>query len=102
MRWHIELNENEKALRIEHVDDESVALSTARELAAEARGGHSRASDEEVERAVGHMAEEGIGEVQPGIDHAFAINDHVRVVVAGIDDADIDEDCWRCRAVNAA
>lgn len=53
MRWHVELNESGTALRIEHVDDGAVALRTAREFAAEAHGGHARASTEEIERALG-------------------------------------------------
>jgi hypothetical protein len=97
MRFHVELNETGTSLRVEHVDDEQVALSTARELAAEARGGHSRASADEIERVVGQLADEGLSELEPGIDHAFAINGGVAVVVAGLDDADTDDDCWKCR-----
>ena len=51
----------------------------------------------EIERVVGQLADEGLSEVEPGIDHAFAINDGVAVVVAGLDDADTDDDCWKCR-----
>jgi hypothetical protein len=98
MRWHVELNESGTSLRVEHVDDEQVAMSTARELAADARGGHSRASSDEVERTVGRLAEEGLGEVGPGLDRTYAINDNVSVVVAGLPDADTDDDCWKCRA----
>src|SRR5688572_21933291 len=96
MRWHVELNETGTPLHVEHVDDEDVALSTARELAAEARGGHSRASDEEIERALGRLADEGIEDIEPGLDHAFDINKDVAVIVAGLDDADTDDDCWKC------
>jgi hypothetical protein len=102
MRWHVELNEDGNTLHVEHVDDEQVAMSTARELAAEARGGHSRASADEIERAVGRLADEGIGEVEPGIDRVYEINGDVRVVVAGLADADTNDDCWRCRAAQAS
>jgi hypothetical protein len=97
MRWHVELNENGNSLRVEHVEDEDLALSLARELLAEARGGHSRASSDEVERAVGQLADEGLGEIEPGIDRAYGVNDSVSVVVAGLEDSDTDEDCWKCR-----
>src|SRR3712207_998321 len=96
MRWHVELNESGTSLRVEHVDDEDIALSTARELAAEARGGHSRASADEIERVLGRLADEGLGEVEPGIDQTFDITRGVSVVVAGLDAADTDEDCWKC------
>lgn len=98
MRWHVELNENGTPLQVEHLDDEQVALRTAQELAAEARGGHSRASDEEIERAVGRLADEGLAEIEPGIDQIYDINADVSVVVAGLEDADTDDDCWKCRA----
>lgn len=98
MRWHVELNEGGTVLRVEHVEDEGIALSTAREFAAQAGGGHSRASADEIERVVGKLADEGLGEIEPGVDRTFAINDGVAVVVAGVEDADTDEDCWRCRA----
>jgi hypothetical protein len=99
MRWHVELHENGTPLRVEHVDDEDVALSTARELAAEAAGGHARASAEEIERVLGRFAEEGLGEIEPGLEETYDINDGVSVVVAGLEDADTDEDCWKCRQV---
>jgi hypothetical protein len=98
MRWHVELNENGTVLQVEHVDDEQVALRTAQELAAEARGGHSRASDEQIERAVGRLADEGLGEIEPGIDQTYEVGDAVSVVVAGLEDADTDDDCWKCRS----
>ncbi len=100
MRWHIELNENGKALQVEHVDDENVALSTARELATQTRGGHSRASSDEVERAVGRLAELGLDDVEPGAEETLDVADGVSVVVAGLEDADTDADCWRCRAAS--
>lgn len=28
----------------------------------------------------------------------YGINDDVSVVIAGLDDADSDDDCWRCAA----
>ena len=96
MRWHVELNENGSPLHVEHVDDEDVALGTARELATEARGGHSRASEDEIERVLGRLAEEGIGEIEPGIDETYEISKGVAVVVAGLEDADTDDDCWKC------
>jgi hypothetical protein len=102
MRWHVELNETGTPLRVEHVDDEEVALRTAQELAAEARGGHSRASDAEVERAVGRLADEGLEDVEPGIERPYQLSDRVSVIVAGLDDADVDEDCWKCRAAEAS
>ena len=99
MRWHVELNETGTSLRVEHVDDENVALRTARELAAEARGGHSRASADEVERTFGRLADEGLEEIEPGIERAYDINDNVRIIVAGLQDADADDDCWKRRPV---
>ena len=102
MRWHVELNESGTALRVEHVDDQDIAMSTARELAAEARGGHSRASADEIERTVGRLADEGFGEIAPGDGQIYAINDGVSVVVAGLEDADTDDDCWRCRSARAS
>ncbi len=98
MRWHVELAENGKTLFTEHVDDDGIALSSARQLAAEAHGGHARASADEVERVVGRLAEIGISDLAPGIDRRFDINENVAIVVAGLDDADTDEDCWRCAA----
>lgn len=100
MRWHVELSERETPLRVEHVDDEEIALGVARELAAEATGGHARASSAEVERALGRLADEGFVDIEPGIDQTYEINDGVSIVVAGLDDADTDEDCWRCASAN--
>jgi hypothetical protein len=101
MRWHVELNESGTSLRVEHVDDENVAMNTARELASEARGGHSRASADEIERTVGRLADERLGEIEPGLDQTYAINDGVSIVVAGLEDADSDDDCWKCRGAQA-
>ena len=97
MRWHVELNEAGTTLHVEHLEDPSLALRRARELATEAAGGHQRASAEEIERAVGRMADEGLDDVMPGDDRDYAINDQVHVVVAGLDENDSDDDCWRCR-----
>jgi hypothetical protein len=96
MRWHVELNEGGTSLHVEHLDDEDIALSTARELAAEAGGGHSRASEQQIERALGRLAEEGISEIEPGIDQTYDITDGVAVIVAGLDEGDTDDDCWKC------
>lgn len=98
MRWHVELNEGGKSLRVEHVDDPGVAMSTAREFAAQAGGGHARASSDQIERAFGMLADQGLDEVLPGVDRHYDINDNVSVVVAGLDDGDADEDCWKCRS----
>jgi hypothetical protein len=96
MRWHVELNEAGKTLYVEHLEDPKDVLRRARELAAEAVGGHQRASPEEVERAVGRMADEGLDDVMPGVDRAYPINDQVTVVIGGLDENDSDEDCWVC------
>ena len=96
MRWHVELNENGTSLHVEHLDDEDVALRTAQELAAEAGGGHARASEEQIERPLGRLAEEGITEIEPGIDETYEITKDVAVIVAGLDDGDTDDDCWKC------
>lgn len=101
MRWHVELNETGTSLRVEHLDDEDVALRTARELAAEARGGHSRASADQVERTFGQLADEGLSEIEPGVERTYTINDDVTIVVAGLEDADTDADCWKCRSAAA-
>ncbi|HYZ91206.1 MAG TPA: hypothetical protein VFA34_02290 [Actinomycetota bacterium] len=97
MRWHVELNENGTPVRVEHVDDEGVATTTVRELAAETHGGHARASTDEIERALGRLADEGLGDVVPGVERSFEINEGVSVVVVGLEDADTDDQCARCR-----
>lgn len=98
MRWHVELADTNGSLHVEHVDDEEIALSTARELVATAHGGHRGVPAEEIERVVGELADDDLADVEPGEDRNYEFADGMIVIVAGLDDADTDDDCWRCAA----
>ena len=96
MRWHVELNDTGSSLHVEHVDDSGVALNTARELAGSTHGGHKGIPAEDITRVVGQLADEDLADVEPGGERIYEIGGGLSVIVAGLHDADDDQDCWRC------
>ena len=96
MRWHVELNEKGTPLVVEHVDDLDVARDTASELVRETHGGHKSIPEPQVSKAMAEVMDEDYADAEPGQEWTYDIDAGYSVIIAALDDADTDDDCWKC------
>src|SRR5438552_18608284 len=99
MRWHVELNEKGTPLSVEHVDDIHIARDTAGDLVRETHGGHKSIPEPQVSKAMAEVMDEDFVDAEPGQQWTYDIDAGYSVIVAALDDADRDEDCWKCTCV---
>jgi hypothetical protein len=99
VRWHVELNEKGKTLVVEHVDDVHVARDTASSLVRETHGGHKSIPEPQVAKAMVDVMDEDFADAEAGQEWTYEVADGYSVIVAALDDADTDDDCWKCRGV---
>jgi hypothetical protein len=99
VRWHVELNEKGTPLQIEHVDDVYVARDAAAAFVRDIHGGHKSIPEPRVcaARAQGHG--HGLRGRRAGQEWAYEIDAGYSVLVAALDDAGTDADCWKCAGV---